>query len=359
MKNFRTRPHFEDRYNDESVRLSGMTKIAATVLDFTGTTTAQTAVTIMGVTGYLNSGRDYGLVVEPPLLRVSGATGYTSVDVTGYVLKSLDSGGTVTWAPVSVTADTNTFVTGGTLTGTDLVLGWNTGGSATPIDLSALSGETTPYTFSTGGTNNIITVFGNNNITTVTNTPKNSSILGGENNTINGWYSSAIVAGTNNTISNNSVGYVGHFIGAGNSNTIDSIYGTSTIVGGVGNTIGSFDITSSIVGGYSNYLMGSSSFIGAGLSNTITDQAASASIVGGYNNKILGQSNTFIGGGGDNTIGIQSYYSIIGLLLVVVMLIICLVVRLMVFLVVKIIQYKILTRQQYLMVKIVLFMEQL
>lgn len=136
------------QYSDESIKLSGITTIASTVLDFTGSTTASTTVTINNLTGYLNNGRLYGFVVEPPKLLQSGTTGTTTVDVTGWVLTAYDSGGTVYWAP-NMSADTNTYVTGGTLTGTDLILNYNTGGSASPIDLGSL-------TFS-GGSGNCIT----------------------------------------------------------------------------------------------------------------------------------------------------------------------------------------------------------
>jgi hypothetical protein len=150
---FLTRPHFEDRqivqYGGESIKLSGLTKIAPTLLYENPFNTGQTSVTIMGVTGYLNEGvndREYGFMVQPPILKLSGSTGYTTTDVTGYVLKALDSGGTVTWSPISVSADTNTFVTGGTLNGTNLDLTWNTGGSVPSIDLSPLSSTFTGNT---------------------------------------------------------------------------------------------------------------------------------------------------------------------------------------------------------------------
>jgi len=149
--NFKTRPHFEDRqvvqYIGESVKLSGDTlyantggiTIEPTILDFTGTTTAQTTVTIAGLTGYLNNNnRLSGLIINPPKLKLSGSTGTTTVNVENFVLKAIDANGTVGWQPISVSADTNTFVTGGTLTGTDLTLDWNTGGSANPIDLNGL-----------------------------------------------------------------------------------------------------------------------------------------------------------------------------------------------------------------------------
>ena len=59
----------------------------------------------------------------------------------GYVLTQTGSNGEGEWLPNS-SADTNTYVTGGTLSGTSLLLNWNTGGSANPINLSSLSGGT-------------------------------------------------------------------------------------------------------------------------------------------------------------------------------------------------------------------------
>lgn len=151
MSNFITRPHFEDRqivqYTDESIKLSGETIIASTILDFTGSTTAQTSVTISNLTGYLNGDNIVsGLIVNPPILKISGSTGTTSVNVTGWVLTAYDSDGRVMWAPNS-SADTNTFITGGTLSGTSLILDYNTGGSTSPVDLSGLV-----FTGNTSGT---------------------------------------------------------------------------------------------------------------------------------------------------------------------------------------------------------------
>jgi hypothetical protein len=64
-----------------------------------------------------------------------------SASTIGYVLTQTGENGEGEWLPNS-SADTNTFVTGGTLTppsvGSNLILGWNTGGSANPIDLSRL-----------------------------------------------------------------------------------------------------------------------------------------------------------------------------------------------------------------------------
>ena len=91
---FLTRRHFEDRqivqYSDEVIHLSGTSYIAATILDFTGTTTGETSVTINSLTWYLNGQRLSGLVVEPAQLKLSGSTGTTTQNVTGFVLKSID-----------------------------------------------------------------------------------------------------------------------------------------------------------------------------------------------------------------------------------------------------------------------------
>ncbi len=89
------------QYGDESIKLSGITSIAPTVLDFTGTTTAETSVTITDLTGYLNGGRISGLKILPPELKQSGSTGTTTVNVENYVLKALDPYGSVGWSPIS------------------------------------------------------------------------------------------------------------------------------------------------------------------------------------------------------------------------------------------------------------------
>ena len=89
------------QYGDESIKLSGITSIAPTVLDFTGTTTAETSVTITDLTGYLNGGRISGLKILPPELKQSGSTGTTTVNVENYVLKAVDPYGSVGWSPIS------------------------------------------------------------------------------------------------------------------------------------------------------------------------------------------------------------------------------------------------------------------
>ena len=115
--------------------------------------------------------------------NISGIFRYIPGATRGYVLKAIDSNGTVGWQPVSVSADTNTFVTGGTLTGTDLVLEWNTGGSASAIDLSALS-DTTYWTAGTSGTGSIRVTNGGG-----TNATGSYSVAQGLNTTASGDFS--------------------------------------------------------------------------------------------------------------------------------------------------------------------------
>jgi hypothetical protein len=64
-------------------------------------------------------------------------TNGASASTIGYVLTQTGENGEAEWV-INASADTNTYVTGGTLTGTDLTLDWNTGGSANTIDLSGL-----------------------------------------------------------------------------------------------------------------------------------------------------------------------------------------------------------------------------
>jgi len=116
---FFTRPNFEDRqhvqYSGTSITLSGFTninntgylKVKSQTLDFTGTTTASTTYNIAGVNGYINQGELSSLIVEPPIILLSGITGTTTVDVTGYYLGSLNSGGSVTWIQPPTSTPTN------------------------------------------------------------------------------------------------------------------------------------------------------------------------------------------------------------------------------------------------------------
>jgi len=76
-----------------------------------------------------------GILTTKKLTVTDGA----SASTIGYVLTQIDSSGRAGWAFNSASASTNTFVTGGTLNGTNLDLTWNTGGSVPSIELSGLT----------------------------------------------------------------------------------------------------------------------------------------------------------------------------------------------------------------------------
>ena len=76
-----------------------------------------------------------GILTTKKLTVTDGA----SASTIGYVLTQIDSSGRAGWAFNSASASTNTFVTGGTLNGTNLDLTWNTGGVVPSIELSGLT----------------------------------------------------------------------------------------------------------------------------------------------------------------------------------------------------------------------------
>ena len=120
---FVTRLPFTDRQvvqiSGTSITLSGQTYynntgqsvINPTILyeepeyPLTGATSGQTTVTLGGLTGYMypsNFREDgAGLVIKPPILNLSGSTGTTTQNVTGFVLQSTTPHGSVEWAPLS------------------------------------------------------------------------------------------------------------------------------------------------------------------------------------------------------------------------------------------------------------------
>jgi hypothetical protein len=126
-------------------------------------------------------------------------------------------------------------------------------------------------------------------------------------NTASGLYS-AIVGGVRNRAL---VNYA--FIGAGESDTVNAVYGAT--VSGYSNKAGSAaaDTASVIAGGYNNTITGKYSFIGGGLNNVVTDYNAVvaggyadtasgpyASVGGGYENTASGMAATVGGGWGNN-----------------------------------------------------------
>ena len=280
-----------------------------------------------------------GILTTKKLTVTDGA----SASTIGYVLTQLDSSGRAGWVFNSASASTNTFVTGGTLNGTNLDLTWNTGGSVPSIDLSYLSGGA--FT-STTANNRIVTT----NLQANSVSSDNSSILGGDSNTINtNSARSIIVGGRGNTVEGE-YSFIGNGLGnsisgrgfwntvingdnndlsldpSSNYNTVvgnsHSITGTSlvanSILGGQSSgiyTIGGLDpINSTIVGGNGNSIYGpdNASIIGGG-NNLINGENNNTSIVGGENNSILLTStSSFIGGGENHTLSNTTNSVIIG-----------------------------------------------
>jgi len=155
---------------------------------------------------------------------------------------------------------------------------------------------------STDGT--LLTVLGTNNKITNNDypTPRNSSILGGRDNILDGGLSSIICGGAGNVITGNTIGYLGNFIGAGFNNRIETVYGYSSIVGGINNTIQNFSFSCFIGGGDNNMIYANSpSSILGGKNNTI-DNNQFSSIDGGYQNTIKAGSHCAIIGGDNNMI---------------------------------------------------------
>jgi hypothetical protein len=197
-------------------------------------------------------------------------TGGASASTIGYVLTQLDETGKAGWVFNSSSASTNTFVTGGTLNGTNLDLTWNTGGSVPSIELSGL----TYWVIENGGLKDI-----------------NANSL---------------------SISNTSTGSI---MGGGTLNVIAGLSDFSVIMGGGSNTISS-SLDGSIIGGSSNTISGEyTNFICAGSNNYLTNTRRSA-IIGGQNITgttddtvyvpILNINNIVSGGTSVNNLGIDA-----------------------------------------------------
>ena len=121
-----------------------------------------------------------------------------SASTIGYVLTQLDGTGKAGWVYNSSTASTNTFVTGGTLNGTNLDLTWNTGGSVPSIELSGLTftGNTSgdcisnlylrnlygcsPLRIEPSGVNDVYIVENGGNVGIGTNTPAKKLHVNGD-----------------------------------------------------------------------------------------------------------------------------------------------------------------------------------
>jgi len=236
-------------------------------------------------------------------------TNGASASTIGYVLTQTGENGEAEWV-INASADTNTYVTGGTLTlpsaGSNLILGWNTGGSANPIDLSSLefTGNTSgdcitdlyvrrlygcsPITvhdtktyngsiIDSATTNSFI--FGTNHVLTASSLTHGVNadanvILGGKDNRITpdqtGFYNT-IIGGYGNEI-NSRINYAS-IIGATNSNIYNNTLAPTTIIGGNSNTIKASK-SSVIIGGEGNFIDGSDRTIilgGSGITGTTDD----------------------------------------------------------------------------------------
>ena len=290
-------------------------------------------------------------------ILINGLGELTSPTI-GDVLSAKDASGRLKWVTLSgASADTNTFVTGGTFPTAvpdTLSLHYNNGGSAADIDLSSLrfSGGVgdcisdlyitnlhgcSPITIHDSlisNTSNIETisalsnnlVFGENHTITGFTLPisiENSVLLGGENNTINplsqialrgaiiggkdnsisGRSENAFIAGSvNSTIQGAYLGPGGAVIGSSNSSIVNS-RGTA-IVGGSGNSIASGAQYSIVIGGIGN-VMGinaSKSIILGGEINNISGSTEYSGIFAGSGNTIDTHSNSVIIGGDNNLI---------------------------------------------------------
>jgi hypothetical protein len=405
---FFTRPHFEDRqfvqYNDESITLSGTTylstdaqiNIQPSYLNnksddgngvFSGLTSGST--TISGLNGELIS-RVSGLVVQPPILNLldlsGNTTGTTTVDVTGYVLKSFDSGGTAVWGTVaSLSADTNTFLTGSSINCTTnvLTLGMNNG-SIYNTDLTCVLSGRSNYNITTnfvantpktithnlgigdelsitlvdtvtneilGGfldnfqTNSFDTTFSQNysgvkvvviagGSGNITNNNTFLSFSGGSGNCITDLYVTNIHGCSPITIhdsiqsNTSSVSGTTNSLALGYSNTVKSdkssiLGGENNYIQGFGGPIGrwsvigggrgnySYSIGNTITGGFDNYSLSYYGFIGGGYGNYI-DGRSSAIVAGDGNKQYTNTDHCFIGGGVGNIMDNGTDGSVIG-----------------------------------------------
>lgn len=140
-----------------------------------------------------------------------------------------------------------------------------------------------------------------------------SSILGGDQNVVDGYYSTVVGGLLNANHAQKS------FIGGGISNIIDSTSDTSIIVGGSSNRI--TDPNNIIVGGNNNTIatllgLGATlNFIGGGNNNAITTSignTVSGSVIGGGNTNLVNGNVSFIGSGTGNIIGLSGGSGISG-----------------------------------------------
>lgn len=223
-----------------------------------------------GPLDYISSVEDAtidGRLTTKKLTVTDGASSAT----TGYVLTQLDSTGKAGWAFNSASASTNTFVTGGTLTGTNLDLTWNTGGSVPSIDLSTLSGGTS-FWLESGTTNGVLVDKKGGSSYNVLGTSPGTIIAAGSGHTINDSKYSSFLGGLNNII----------------SGTTSSLFGSNIHIGGVGNSINgstTLHYDNLILGGTVNSNFSSRSSVMIGTTDSFMSGTVNSFIFGGGNHK--------------------------------------------------------------------------
>jgi hypothetical protein len=327
---FFTRPNFEDRqqvqYEGTSITLSGNTNINQTgqliilgpILDFTGTTTASTLYTLAGTSGYINYGNVSGLKIEPPLVLISGSTGTTTVDVTGYYLGSIDSEGNVIWVPpftgtTSGSCLSDICIKGLLSTVNDMIVnsikigrgetGWV---SNTVVGKDSLSVNTTGQYLTAMGKESLMSnttgdynsAFGYRSLRD--NTLGSNNVAIGSDSLLTNNSSDNIAIGVE-TLSNNIVGTTNIGIGTqsllNNDGDYNTAIGTLSLYtntnGDDNNAFGYSSLVSNTVGSY-NVAIGNYSLV----LNTNGDGNVAIGMNAGYNN-ISGTDNTFIGNGSD------------------------------------------------------------
>jgi hypothetical protein len=222
----------------------------------------------------------------------------------------------------SAPLDHDWAVGGDNLTGLGLtpILGTKTG--STPSNWSMIVGQQHVFDFQfiTGGSANIVGGAASNKIT---NTVLGGDFTGGGfGNTIRGTYGaivagdtntidtlvqfSAIAAGSNNEIVNESGFTIANFVGAGENNKTRRV--GSSVTSGHYNIAGSD--WSAVTAGAWNEALGIGSYVGAGANDTIRG-TASAAVAGEFNEIDTSSRGSLIGAGFENRIDYGSWWSAI------------------------------------------------
>jgi len=381
MANFRNRPHLENRqmvqHSGAILNLSGQTFFEQGLYDTYFYNSYEDFLNgISGGTGYLNliatsgssidavSGYSNHISYIPGKLTLKPArgvvfsgntnivSGYTAApNVTGYIVTSIDSNGTMVWTPLSaITSDScvpsfsvQTIVpcsSGGTVTvdgnfkveGNFTVIGTTTS-ATTIIETETVRVEDNNIELNYGG-NHTTAIGGGITVLSGVSNSQDSRIYtlsdgtfmfepgisattgiyweqGGIGNsalkddkgghTLNGSVSNGIIAGGfGNTLDDSTYS----FMGGGLGNTIEGSSDRGSIVGGFNNTMTNGTDLSSIISGEENTIDGSDiAGIFAGSGNTIDGASDRSTIIAGIGNVVEGASN-------DSGIFVGSYNTI-------------------------------------------------